>query len=195
MFGTGDGFSADEIVTGYMSAERLVAGSITTNQISPSVGEELDISSNKSIQLVVSNLRTDLTNYIEESVAKIEIDEDKIVAAVEKTDRFVTKEDAENFSTKDEVEELVGYRMEIISTSDVLSSEITETTLMARVWHGSMDVTDTLDASRFNWKRYSSDSMGDEIWNTNHRGMKQITLTTLDVLYSATYDCELTSEE
>ena len=50
-FGTGNGFTADELVTGEMSAERLTAGSITTDKISASVGQELEIGSNKALLL------------------------------------------------------------------------------------------------------------------------------------------------
>ena len=94
-----------------------------------------------------------------------------------------------------DMDELVGFRIEIIATSDILSEDIQTTTLTARVWHGSENVTDILPASRFQWKRKSADSMADGIWNAAHTGMKSITLTTRDVLYSATYDCELLKEE
>ena len=93
------------------------------------------------------------------------------------------------------MDELVGFRIEIISTSDILSDYIQNTTLTARVWHGSQNVTDSLPASRFQWKRKSADSTADALWNSAHTGMKSITLTTRDVLYSATYDCELIKEE
>lgn len=55
------------------------------------------------------------------------------------------------------------------------------------MWHGSENVTDSLPTSRFQWKRKSADSTADAIWNAAHTGMKSITLTTRDVLYSATY--------
>lgn len=50
-FGTGRGFTADEIVTGYLSAERIEAGSIQTDKLSSTVGNELEISSNKAVLL------------------------------------------------------------------------------------------------------------------------------------------------
>lgn len=191
-FGDGSGFTADEITTGFLSAERIEAGSITTNHIAPGFGEELDISSNKSINIVVQNLE----DAINEKIASLVVTDEQIIAAVERTEHFVTNEQAQNtYSTKEEVDDLIGYRIEIISTSDVLSSDVTSTTLSARVWHGNQNVTADLPASRFQWKRRSADSMADSIWNSNHNGTKSITVTTLDVYYSATYDCELTSEE
>ena len=95
----------------------------------------------------------------------------------------------------EDMDELVGFRMEITATSDILSEDIRTTTLTARVWHGSQNVTNDIPASRFQWKRKSADETADNIWNAAHTGMKSITLTTRDVLYSATYDCELTEEE
>ena len=55
-FGTGDGFAADLITTGFLSAERIAANSITVNKLSSDVGESLDLSSNKSIDLRVTTL-------------------------------------------------------------------------------------------------------------------------------------------
>ena len=94
-----------------------------------------------------------------------------------------------------DMDELVGFRIEIISTSDILSEDIQTTTLTVRVWHGSQNVTEDIPAVRFQWKRQSADSTADALWNAAHTGMKSIVLTTRDVLYSATYDCELLKEE
>lgn len=55
-FGTGDGFAADLIVTGFLNAERIAAGSITVNHLASDVGEGLDLSSNKSIELKVTSI-------------------------------------------------------------------------------------------------------------------------------------------
>lgn len=55
-FGTGDGFTADLITTGFLSAERIAANSITVNQIHGSVGEELDLSKNTSITLTADQI-------------------------------------------------------------------------------------------------------------------------------------------
>ena len=95
------------------------------------------------------------------------------------------------------VDSMFGYKLEIISTTDVLSADTTSTTLTARVWHGSQNVTASMAASRFNWKRHTDDAAADTAWNndSSHQGTKSITLTCADVDYSATYECELLSEE
>ena len=48
-FGTGEGFTADAIVTGYLSADRIEANTITANKLAADVGQSLDLSSNQSI--------------------------------------------------------------------------------------------------------------------------------------------------
>ena len=53
-FGDSHGFTADEIVAGFISAERIEAGSITTDHLSSAVGSELVLTSN-----------TGLTQYVE----------------------------------------------------------------------------------------------------------------------------------
>jgi phage minor structural protein len=92
----------------------------------------------------------------------------------------------------EDVDALVGHRLEVVATSDLLSEDIQTTTLTARVWHGSQDATDTIPANRFNWRRVSADSTADNLWNAAHTGTKSITLSVLDVQYSATYSCDLT---
>lgn len=145
-FGTGEGFTADLIVTGFLSADRIQARSITANHLSADVGQSLDLSSNSSIRMTVES------------------------AALK----------------------AVGYRVEICSVhGDVLSDRVPSTTLRARVWQGSTEVTDSIDASRFVWTRQSSDETADRVWHAAHTGVKEITLTTADVLYSANYSCDL----
>lgn len=92
-----------------------------------------------------------------------------------------------------EVEINVTYKVDIISSNGgVFKNGQISTTLMARVYHGAEDVTDTIDANRFRWTRVSSDTEGDVAWNTSHYGgMKQITVTQIDVFARATFNCEI----
>lgn len=48
-FGTGEGFTADEIVTGFLSAERIESGTIATSKVTPDFGGTLSIENNPSI--------------------------------------------------------------------------------------------------------------------------------------------------
>lgn len=88
------------------------------------------------------------------------------------------------------VKEAIGYRVEITSDNgDVLSEYVNRLELKARVWNGNEDVTDMIQASKFVWTRKSSDPTGDAQWNAVHIGIKQVSLSTLDVMYSAAFAC------
>lgn len=52
-FGTGEGFTADAIVTGYLSADRIEAGSISATKLDGTVGAMIDLSDNESIKMIV----------------------------------------------------------------------------------------------------------------------------------------------
>lgn len=65
-FGTGNGFTADMITSGYLSAARIEANSITANKLASDVGSSLDLSSNTSINLSVgSNLRNQMDSILD----------------------------------------------------------------------------------------------------------------------------------
>lgn len=48
-FGTGEGFTADEIVAGFISADRIEAGTISTDKVEPGFGGSLVLTGNPSI--------------------------------------------------------------------------------------------------------------------------------------------------
>lgn len=52
----GKGLTADEIVAGFLSANRIEAGSITTNHLNSEVGATLDISSNTSLNFKIQSI-------------------------------------------------------------------------------------------------------------------------------------------
>ena len=50
--GTGGGLCADEITTGFLSAQRILAGSITTDKVASNFGAAIDLSGNAIVQTV-----------------------------------------------------------------------------------------------------------------------------------------------
>ena len=75
-FGDGEGFTADAIVTGYLSADRIEARSITANKLASDVGQSLDLSSNKSINLVVESQAKKFVEEFEKNAGRrIEVSE------------------------------------------------------------------------------------------------------------------------
>lgn len=115
--------------------------------------------------------------------AVLNMSDDSIAAKVTRSETFQSAIDSS-----------IGYRVEIVSTTDVISRDVPSTTLTAKVWKGNQDVTDTFRNSNFNWKRVSNDKTADTRWNNQHKAMKSITVNTQDVVYSATYNCELVME-
>lgn len=53
------------------------------------------------------------------------------------------------------------------------------------------DITSTIDASKFTWIRSSPNTSNDMIWNSQHKGMKQITITHEDVIENSHFSCQV----
>ena len=88
------------------------------------------------------------------------------------------------------------YRVEIITDAPtVISTESDVATMTCKVYSWDVDITNTLDASLFSWKRISSNVDLDTAWNSNHVGMKQIVITHEDVYESASFTCEVNLPE
>ena len=62
-FGTGEGFTADEIVAGFISAERIEAGSISTDKVEPGFGDSLVITGNSSITALNNQIAPPFEEY------------------------------------------------------------------------------------------------------------------------------------
>lgn len=64
--------------------------------------------------------------------------------------------------------------------------------LIAHVFRGAEEITDTLPDTSFSWKRTSEDTEDDLLWNSRHVGVgNQITVTKEDIYRSALFDCEV----
>ena len=84
------------------------------------------------------------------------------------------------------------YKIEIISDGPTTITSINDTnTLTCKVYAWDSDITETLDASLFSWIRSSRNSELDEAWNTDHIGMKTVTISADDVLENASFSCNV----
>lgn len=84
------------------------------------------------------------------------------------------------------------YRTELIVDGvSIFKNKGQKSTMYCKVYSWDKEITDTLDASCFIWHRNSSDEEADKEWDKNHIGMKQITITTEDVLDNASFYCEV----
>lgn len=90
------------------------------------------------------------------------------------------------------------YRVEVQCSGPTIMNYKNQTaTLYCRVYSWDADITDTLDASLFNWVRASNDNSQDALWNNNtmHRGRKTLTITTEDITNNANFYCEVSLPE
>lgn len=104
----------------------------------------------------------------------------------------------ENYIKSDEFADVTGkmmWRTEIISDgSTVFTDKDQTTTLTCKVYSWDEEKTETIDAKNFKWIRSSSNASSDEIWNSNHIGMKSVTITHNDIKNNATFHCQVTVE-
>ena len=188
--------TASNIDVSTLFADSAFLTDIYTHTIqSPSAGTDIDISGNSSITL----LDNKMSLIVEDgSTSSSIILTNGMISAV--SDIIDIKADTIDLSANTSidarvrtvVDEYIYYRMDMLSTNEVLSDRITSSTLSVKAYKGSTDITSSTNASAFSWKRISSDSSGDTAWNNRHAGMKSVTITSSDVLYSAVFQCELT---
>lgn len=80
-----------------------------------------------------------------------------------------------------------------LSDGMYLDNTLTSTTASVRVYRRGVDITDSIDASQFNWTRKSfQEGSDDTTWNEQHRGMKSIEISEDDVDFHAVFACVLT---
>ena len=94
----------------------------------------------------------------------------------------------------DEIAEKKMYRAVIESDNgNIFKNGDINCTLVCRVYSWDDEITDSLNATCFVWRRRSKDTASDIIWNTNHSsGVKTLTLTPSDVYGRSVFYCDVT---
>lgn len=85
------------------------------------------------------------------------------------------------------------YSVQILTDNgnNFINGNIT-TTLIAYVYQGGENITDSLSDNQFNWFRTSNNPDGDTVWNELHAGIgRNVALTDEDVYRRATFTCEV----
>lgn len=85
------------------------------------------------------------------------------------------------------------YSVQILTDNgtNFINGNIT-TTLIAYVYQGGEDITNSLSDNQFNWFRISNNPDGDTVWNELHAGIgRNVALTDEDVFRRATFTCEV----
>lgn len=86
------------------------------------------------------------------------------------------------------------YSVDIISDNgDLFRPGQVETTLRCIVFENTDDITDSIDAVNFNWKRNTGNKEEDERWNTSSKaiGKKSISITSEDCIGRTVFFCEV----
>lgn len=159
-FGTGSGFTADEIVAGVLKGGKV----------------KFDFNNGT---LLIGNSVEDYHLLFDGNNLKIKLG---------------TKSLEEKFEDiESEIENSLQYKVEITSTNgNIFTNRQISTKLIATVYKGQEDITDTLDDSQFIWIRESGNEFEDDYWNSQHLNMgKEITITSEDVVDRATFFCKI----
>ena len=159
-FGTGSGFTADEIVAGVLKGGKV----------------KFDFNNGT---LLIGNSVEDYHLLFDGNSLKIKLG---------------TKSLEEKFEDiESEIENSLQYKVEITSTNgNIFTNRQISTKLIANVYKGQEDITDTLDDSQFIWIRESGNEFEDDYWNSQHLNMgKEITITSEDVVDRATFFCKI----
>lgn len=84
------------------------------------------------------------------------------------------------------------YRVEVcISGKQIFTNKGQAAVMRCRVFSWDEDVTASLDDALFYWHRVSDNAQADAEWDSYHAGMKQVNITTEDVMDNASFYCEV----
>ena len=88
------------------------------------------------------------------------------------------------------------YRTELVCDGvSIFKNKGQQSTLKCRVYSWDKDITDSIGAECFVWHRKSDNEESDTDWDNSHIGMKQINITTEDVLDNASFYCVVNIKE
>ena len=126
------------------------------------------------------------------SLSKATVKQDKNISALEEDIYGQTRKIDTITGEIDNINAQKMYRTELIVDGvNIFKTKGEKSRMLCKVYSWDKDITDTLDAECFIWHRKSSDEEADAEWDKNHIGMKQITITTEDVLDNASFYCEI----
>lgn len=164
----------------------ITDGAIDNNK----VAENANISGKKlDIQSVVTEINEGETKI---SQTMIQVGDKSLdIVLSEKT-----QEIQETTEKINEIEAKKMYRVEtVISGKQIFTDKGQAATILCKVYSWDDEITDTLDASFFFWHRVSENGEADKEWDSYHTGMKQVNITTEDVLNNASFFCEVKIEK
>lgn len=126
------------------------------------------------------------------SLSKIGINQDKNIAALEDDLLGHTYKIETITGEIDTINAQKMYRTELLVDGvNIFKNKGQKSTMQCKVYSWDKDITDTINAECFIWHRNSSNDEADREWDSTHKGIKQITITTEDVYDNASFYCEI----
>ena len=93
-FGTGEGFCADEITTGFLSAERILAGTITADKVTGDFGQHIDLTNNQiqmTIQQAAEQAQYNATSQFTQSMDEFRLSLQQTYAGKDETEAAISE--------------------------------------------------------------------------------------------------------
>lgn len=171
------GVLAKAILSGYVESSRIVGGTIKIGE-QPDGSYAFEVHEDGSVTMNGGN---NIVGYAKEEDVEI------VAGKVEEITDVIQEINASKM-----------YSIEITTTDPtVISSADATATITCRVYSWGTDITNTLPASIFNWKRTSGNSNLDNTWNAmpEHQGVKFITIDANDVVDNSSFICEVNLPE
>lgn len=128
------------------------------------------------------------------NMSDTEIEVEKQLAMKANETANTAKDIAENAQNNiDEVMDDIVYKIEIWSSKGfIFKNGQINTELIARVYRGKDEITDTLIPSSFIWKKFDKDGIEDISWNNSHIDIgNKVIIDSYDIYQRATFSCDI----
>lgn len=126
------------------------------------------------------------------SLSQVTVNQDKNISALEDDILGQTNKIDSITGELNTINSQKMYRTELVVDGvSIFKNKGQRSIMQCKVYSWDKDITNTLSADSFLWHRKSSDEEADKLWDSSHKGMKQITITTADVYDNASFYCEV----
>lgn len=166
------GLIAEAVIAGYIEGSKIVGGTINIGDGAFVVHENGSVTMNGG-----DGVSYDIDGYVKDE------DLNNVKNEVNKIQQNVGNLTASKM-----------YRIEIITEGSTIITTAEEVSrLICKVYSWDEDITDEVDAQFFNWKRISSNTEADEVWNARpeHQSKKSIEIIAADVIENSNFYCEV----
>ena len=178
------GLLANAVVAGYIEGSKMRGGTIQIGDLGDNKWS-FEVDNNGNVSMLGGAVQFNSTT-------------NSLGDAVDALNQTIDSNTSTLQSQIDGINSAKMYKVEIVSDGpSIFSTKEDKATMKCIVYSWDTDITETLDASIFNWKRVSDDAWLDEIWNAmpEHQGVKSIAIDADDVVANSSFTCEVNLPE